>query len=58
MSNLRLHLFGPPHVEVGRSPIRLERRKAMALLALLAVTGPEGSHSRETLAALFWPEAD
>jgi hypothetical protein len=58
MSNLRLHLFGPPHVEVGGSPTRLERRKAMALLAFLAVTGPEGSHSRETLAALFWPEAD
>jgi WD40 repeat protein/serine/threonine protein kinase len=58
MSGLRLYLFGPPRLEVGSTPIELERRKAMALMAVLAVTDPAGSHSRATLAALFWPEAD
>jgi DNA-binding SARP family transcriptional activator len=56
MSKLELFLLGSPQVEIDGIPIELERRKAMALLAYLAVT--EKSHSRDTLAALFWPEAD
>jgi len=37
-------------------PVTFDTRKAVALLALLAVTGRE--HSREQLADLLWPEAD
>ena len=36
--------------------LALKRRKAMALLAYLAVTGR--SHSRDSLATLLWPELD
>ena len=56
MSDFKLYLFGAPHLENNSGSIGLERRKALALLAYLAVTGK--SHSRETLATLFWPEAD
>jgi WD40 repeat protein/serine/threonine protein kinase len=56
MSKLKIFLLGTPQLEIDNTPIDLERRKALALLAYLAVT--EKSHSRESLAALFWPEAD
>ncbi|HRW06757.1 MAG TPA: BTAD domain-containing putative transcriptional regulator, partial [Caldilineaceae bacterium] len=48
----RLTLFGYPKVEVDTDLIHSSRRKAVALLAYLAVT--EKSHGRETLANLLW----
>jgi predicted ATPase/DNA-binding SARP family transcriptional activator len=59
MSQLRLHLFGPPRLELDGAPVALERRKALALLVYLAVEAePRGGlgHSREALAALLWPD--
>ncbi len=56
MSRLALYLLGPPRLELDGEPVHLPRRKALALLAYLAVTGR--SHSRDSLAALFWPRFD
>ncbi|HWN59545.1 MAG TPA: AAA family ATPase, partial [Streptosporangiaceae bacterium] len=56
MTELRLALLGPPVVLRDGLPVSFDTRKAVALLALLAVTGRE--HSREQLADLLWPEAD
>lgn len=47
-------LCGPPRLEWAGQPIRLERRKALALLAYLALA--PGAVSRDELAALLWPE--
>jgi predicted ATPase/DNA-binding SARP family transcriptional activator len=51
---LHLYLLGAPRLKLDGSHIRIERRKALALLAYLAVT--RQPHTRETLAALLWPE--
>lgn len=56
MADVRLSLLGTPLLEVQGKAVELERRKTMALLAYLAGSG--NSQSRETLAALLWPEAD
>ena len=56
MTELSLALLGPPVVLRDGRPVTFDTRKAVALLALLAVTGRE--HSREQLADLLWPEAD
>src|SRR5580658_3272985 len=56
MAQLRLALLGPPVVLRDGVPVTFDTRKAIALLALLGVTGRE--HSREQLADLLWPEAD
>ena len=56
MTELRLALLGPPVVLRDGLAVTFDTRKAVALLALLAVTGRE--HSREQLADLLWPEAD
>jgi DNA-binding SARP family transcriptional activator/tetratricopeptide (TPR) repeat protein len=56
MTELSLALLGPPVVLRDGLPVTFDTRKAVALLALLAVTGRE--HSREQLADLLWPEAD
>ena len=56
MSELTLRLFGAPQLEHNGEIILLGRRKAMALLAYLAVT--KSRHHREALAALLWPESD
>ncbi len=56
MTRLRITLFGPPHIEIDGRAIDVERRKAVALLAYLAVTGQ--AHSREALATLLWPDHD
>src|SRR5207247_5359449 len=52
---LSVFLFGPPRIERDGKPVEPDTRKAIALLAYLAVTAhPEG---RERLAALLRPEA-
>jgi len=52
----KLFLFGTPAIECRGHSQSIQRRKARALLAYLAVT--QQSHSREALAALLWPEYD
>src|SRR5262245_27736587 len=56
MSQLMLFLLGAPRVECGGAPIEVDTRKAIALLAYLAVT--RRAHSRDALATLLWPEHD
>jgi LuxR family maltose regulon positive regulatory protein len=51
---LRLLFLGPPIVELGDVPVKLETRKATTLLAYLALRPP--GLRRDSLAALFWPE--
>jgi len=54
MSDIRLHLLGPPRLEQNGAVQTVDTRKAIALLAYVALTA--AGHSRETLAALLWPE--
>ncbi|MBI1879660.1 MAG: AAA family ATPase, partial [Chloroflexi bacterium] len=56
MSQVKFLVFGTPRLQRDDQPLALGRRKALALLAYLAVTGR--SHSREALATLLWPEQD
>ncbi len=56
VDGLAITLFGPPHVRRGGVELRFDTRKAVALIALLAVNGRE--QSREHLAAMLWPELD
>jgi predicted ATPase/DNA-binding SARP family transcriptional activator len=56
MSETRLFLLGSPHLERDGSTLKVGRRKALALLAYLAVTGQ--AHRRETLTTLLWPDAE
>jgi DNA-binding SARP family transcriptional activator len=53
---LALYLLGPPRIEREGVAIKLDRRKAIALLAYLAVTGR--SHRRDSLVNLLWPDYD
>jgi DNA-binding SARP family transcriptional activator len=56
VSRLALYLLGPPQIERDGEPVKLDRRKAIALLAYLAVTGE--SQRRDSLVNLLWPEYD
>ena len=53
---LELTLFGPPRVRRDGEPVAFDTRKALALLAYLAVTARP--HGRDALAALLWPELE
>src|SRR5947209_13010627 len=55
MSALQLQLLGSPQAWRNEQPISFKTRKSLALLAYLAVES--GSHPREQLAALLWPDA-
>ena len=55
MGKLRLEFLGPPLVWHERQAITFATRKALALLAYLSVEG--GTHSREVITTLFWPES-
>ena len=54
MSRLNFYLLGAPRLERDGQPVEVDTRKAIALLAYLVVTGKP--HTRDTLAALLWPE--
>jgi DNA-binding SARP family transcriptional activator/pimeloyl-ACP methyl ester carboxylesterase len=56
VSSLHISLLGTPQIERDGRTIPIPRRKTLALLAYLAVTGQ--TQSREALAALFWPDYD
>ncbi len=56
MPRLSLYLLGPPRLELDGEPLDIGRRKAVALMAYLAVTGQ--GHARDVLATLLWPEYD
>ena len=55
MSNLKLFLLGPPRVELDNTVVDIQRRKTLALLIYLAVTGT--SQRRDSLATLLWPDS-
>ena len=48
---LRMRLFGPPRISLGNVPLSFKRRKAVAMLTYLAMTGRV--HTREALASLL-----
>ena len=56
MAQASFYLLGSPRIELDGTRIDVDTRKAVALLAYLAVTGD--SHRRDALAALLWPEHD
>ncbi|MDL9980865.1 AfsR/SARP family transcriptional regulator [Microbacterium sp. ASV49] len=54
MAEAQILLFGPPRVRRGDAEVRFDTRKAVALLAVLAVTGQP--HGRDALTELLWPD--
>ncbi|BCL80274.1 hypothetical protein ccbrp13_27390 [Ktedonobacteria bacterium brp13] len=56
MSELTLFLLGSPYIERNGARITVDTRKAIALLAYLAITGQR--QRRDTLATLLWPDYD
>jgi DNA-binding SARP family transcriptional activator/Tfp pilus assembly protein PilF len=56
MTRLTIYLLGIPRIECNGKSIELDTRKASALIAYLAIT--KQTQSRDTLAALLWPEFD
>ncbi len=54
MVTLRLYLLGSPRLERNGAVVEMDTRKALALLAYLAVTSQE--HQRDTLSALLYPD--
>jgi predicted ATPase/DNA-binding SARP family transcriptional activator/class 3 adenylate cyclase len=56
VSCLSLYLLGPPRIECDGVLITVDTRKAIALLAYVAITGE--IHRRDALVNLLWPEYD
>jgi DNA-binding SARP family transcriptional activator/tetratricopeptide (TPR) repeat protein len=56
MSVLRIALLGPPEVSHFDQRLTFTDRKALALLAYFAAEG--GTHERQRLSRLLWPESD
>jgi DNA-binding SARP family transcriptional activator/tetratricopeptide (TPR) repeat protein len=56
VKSLKISLLGAPRVEVDGLQLGVDTRKAVAMLAFLAVTGH--THSRAVIADLLWPELD
>ena len=55
-SRLDIRLLGPLEVRVGGTPLAVDTRKALAILALLATD--DRPFARDELATLLWPDAD
>jgi DNA-binding SARP family transcriptional activator/TolB-like protein len=53
VSKLHVSVLGQPRIEMDGKPVEINRRKAVALLTYLAVTGEP--QTRDRLAGLFWP---
>lgn len=53
---LAFYLLGSPRLELDGAPIDVDTRKAIALAVYLGLA--ERAHTRDHLAAFFWPEAD
>ena len=56
MTAYQAHFFGAPRLEFQGQQIALDTRKALALLAYLLLNNEP--QSRDTLAALLWPESN
>lgn len=56
MSQLQINLLGAPEISYAGKPLKFSTRKTLALLVYLIVE--QGSHSRESLVTLLWPESD
>ena len=56
METLKLHWLGHPLVELKGKPVKLETRKAAALLAYVSLSPEECP--REVLATMFWQEGN
>ncbi len=56
MPHLTIALLGAPQISVDDESIQVDTRKAIALLAYLAVTGHR--HRRDALTLLLWPDLD
>jgi DNA-binding SARP family transcriptional activator/tetratricopeptide (TPR) repeat protein len=56
MEKLALYMFGAPRLERAGALLRMDTHKALALLIYLATT--QRPQSRDTLAALLWPNHD
>jgi DNA-binding SARP family transcriptional activator len=54
VARVTLLLLGAPRIEHDGEPIEVDTRKAIALVAYLAVTRER--HARDALAVLLWPE--
>jgi DNA-binding SARP family transcriptional activator len=54
MARTTITLLGAPRIEHDEVPVEVDTRKAIALVAYLAVTGRR--HTRDALAGLLWPE--
>jgi predicted ATPase/DNA-binding SARP family transcriptional activator len=54
MQHLQIALLGSPSIKLNGAVVDTDRRKAIGLLAYLAVE--DKAYSRETLAALLWPD--
>jgi DNA-binding SARP family transcriptional activator/predicted ATPase len=56
MSSYTLRFLGSPRIEIDNKPHAISRRKALALLAYLAVS--KQVVNRETVATLLWSDSD
>ena len=56
MARLSVAVLGTPEVRHGREALVFPTRKSLAILVYLLVEG--GTHRRDKLATLFWPDSD
>src|SRR5215207_5749695 len=56
MARLNVAVLGAPEIRHGARSVTFPTRKALAVLVYLLVEG--GTHRRDRLVALFWPESD
>jgi DNA-binding SARP family transcriptional activator/predicted ATPase len=56
VTDLSITLLGAPQINRDDVPVKVDTRKAIALLAYLAVN--DQAHTRDSLAAFLWPDYD